>query len=92
VLRRLAHRCSEIIDSIDLWVMPSMNPDGYQRFERANGNGYDLNRNFPDTYDGLAENAVQERVRLALPLWAPSACAIRADCLMSGRHGWKETL
>jgi carboxypeptidase D len=40
----------EIIDSIDLWVMPSMNPDGYQRFERANGNGYDLNRNFPDQF------------------------------------------
>jgi len=37
----------------------------------------DLNRNFPDTYDGLAENAVQERVRLALPLWAPTCSGVR---------------
>ena len=32
---------------IDLWLMPAMNPDGYANNERGNGNGVDLNRNFP---------------------------------------------
>lgn len=40
----------DIVDNVDLWVMPSMNPDGYQQFQRANGNQVDLNRNFPDQY------------------------------------------
>lgn len=40
----------DLVDDIDLWIMPSMNPDGYARFQRANGRGVDLNRNFPDQY------------------------------------------
>jgi carboxypeptidase D len=40
----------DLVDDVDLWIMPSMNPDGYERFQRANGHGLDLNRNFPDQY------------------------------------------
>jgi protein MpaA len=32
---------------IDLWLMPMMNPDGQANQVRGNGNGVDLNRNFP---------------------------------------------
>jgi protein MpaA len=31
----------------DLWLMPMMNPDGQANQVRGNGNGVDLNRNFP---------------------------------------------
>jgi protein MpaA len=31
----------------DLWVIPSLNPDGAARSTRGNGRGVDLNRNFP---------------------------------------------
>ncbi len=32
---------------IDLWLVPSMNPDGQANGTRTNANGVDLNRNFP---------------------------------------------
>ena len=32
---------------IDLWVIPDSNPDGVARHTRTNGEGVDLNRNFP---------------------------------------------
>lgn len=37
-----------IVDGMHLFIMPTMNPDGYAAKQRENGNGYDLNRNFPD--------------------------------------------
>lgn len=38
----------ELINNTELFIMPSMNPDGSERRRRANDHGYDLNRNFPD--------------------------------------------
>jgi hypothetical protein len=40
----------EIVDEIDLWLVPLMNPDGYDRGSRTryNNNGVDLNRDFPN--------------------------------------------
>jgi protein MpaA len=34
-------------DGVDLWLVPSMNPDGQAAVDRHNANGVDLNRNFP---------------------------------------------
>lgn len=39
---------TNLIDNTELFIMPSMNPDGSHLKQRANANGYDLNRNFPD--------------------------------------------
>jgi len=39
---------TEMVDNTEIFIMPSMNPDGSQRRQRANANGYDLNRNFPE--------------------------------------------
>ncbi|MCL2781680.1 MAG: hypothetical protein FWD74_09400 [Actinomycetia bacterium] len=36
------------ITGIDLWVIPTMNPDGNAANTRANARGVDLNRNWPD--------------------------------------------
>lgn len=43
-------RVTNLVDNMDIWVVPSMNPDGYTRSPktRGNANGVDLNRNFPE--------------------------------------------
>jgi hypothetical protein len=43
---------NNIIDEIDLWIVPTMNPDGYVLGQRENANGVDLNRNFPEWMNG----------------------------------------
>lgn len=39
-----------IVDTTIIYILPSMNPDGFHRVRRGNSRGYDLNRNFPDQY------------------------------------------
>ncbi len=43
-------RVTNIVNELDLWIVPLMNPDGYDRVPRTryNANGIDLNRSFPD--------------------------------------------
>jgi len=43
----LALRDGAPIRGIDLWVIPTANPDGFARDTRKNAHGVDLNRNFP---------------------------------------------
>jgi protein MpaA len=47
------------IHGIDLWVVPTYNPDGIARGTRKNAHGVDLNRNFPYQWrdlDGVYES------------------------------------
>jgi protein MpaA len=44
VARRLARLSPR---AIDLWIVPSLNPDGMAAGTRGNAHGVDLNRNFP---------------------------------------------
>lgn len=37
-----------LVNNTEIYIMPSMNPDGSEMKRRANANGVDLNRNFPD--------------------------------------------
>ena len=39
-----------LVDNIDIWIVPVMNPDGFVIPQRYNANGHDLNRSFPDPY------------------------------------------
>ncbi|MBL7714132.1 MAG: hypothetical protein JNL01_01615 [Bdellovibrionales bacterium] len=41
-------RITQLIDSTEIYLMPSMNPDGNVARTRANSQGFDLNRSFPD--------------------------------------------
>ncbi len=41
-----------IVNEVDLWIVPLMNPDGYVLGQRTNADGYDLNRNFPEWMNG----------------------------------------
>ncbi len=48
-------RIAQLVDSTEIWIVPLMNPDGYERRRRANFQGIDLNRSFPvfpDDYTG----------------------------------------
>ena len=45
VVRRL--RSEPLPDGTDLWLVPTMNPDGAAADRRTNAHGVDLNRNFP---------------------------------------------
>lgn len=40
-----------LVDETEIWLMPSMNPDGFESATRYNANGVDLNRDFPDRLD-----------------------------------------
>ncbi len=52
--------CANVLENIDLYICPNMNPDGTYHggnntvngATRANANGVDLNRNFPDPHEG----------------------------------------
>lgn len=41
-------KITELVNNTRIFIMPSMNPDGSFHIRRWNGNGADLNRNFPD--------------------------------------------
>ncbi len=48
-------RSRAIPDSVELWVVESMNPDGQAAQIRQNSNGVDLNRNFPHNWGTIGE-------------------------------------
>lgn len=39
---------TSLVNNTEIFIMPSMNPDGSEMKQRGNANGVDLNRNFPD--------------------------------------------
>jgi len=43
-------RVTDLVNNVELWIVPVMNPDGFVAGTRQNANGVDLNRNFPDPY------------------------------------------
>lgn len=55
-IRLCQYLCSNIdhwlLDNTRIAILPSMNPDGFERAHRTNGHFVDLNRNFPDQFKG----------------------------------------
>ena len=41
-------RVTDDVNNIEIWIVPSMNPDGYMAVTRENATGDDLNRSFPE--------------------------------------------
>ena len=39
---------TDLVNEVEIWIMPLMNPDGYTMGIRHNAQGVDLNRDFPD--------------------------------------------
>jgi len=46
---------ADVPDGVELWLVPTMNPDGERAVRRHNTNGVDLNRNFPHNWEPLAQ-------------------------------------
>lgn len=60
-------RLTALLDYSELWILPSMNPDGTEQRQRWNANGVDLNRNFPDPLKSEAEaQAVETQALMRL--------------------------
>ena len=77
-------RLTSLVDGTEIWLMPSMNPDGTALVWRYNANGYDLNRNFPDQFiDPLNTPDGRQPETRAVMGWA----AARAINLAANFHG-----
>ncbi len=50
-------RVRDLLDHMDIFILPSMNPDGFERGRRFNKKGIDLNRDFPDFTSDPDESA-----------------------------------
>jgi len=64
-----------LVNEIDIWIMPLMNPDGYVAGTRYNARGVDLNRNFPEGSDGEPDSTEGREVETAAVMewgWANS--------------------
>ncbi|GMH44695.1 hypothetical protein BSKO_12647 [Bryopsis sp. KO-2023] len=47
-------KAKQIVEEMHMFLLPTMNPDGFTLGQRRNANNFDLNRNFPDRVrDGL---------------------------------------
>lgn len=63
---------TDLVDTTDIYLMPSMNPDGFAKsregscesmqnyYGRYNGNGVDLNRDFPDRLDRMDNQLISK--------------------------------
>jgi len=47
-------RATNLINNTAIFIMPTMNPDGFELGQRYNANGVDLNRDFPDQFTDVS--------------------------------------
>lgn len=86
-------RVTKIVDTTRIHILPSMNPDGYEmaatvsndrwKSSRANANGVDLNRNFPDQFFPSTSGPPQPETR-AVMKWIKSIPFTLSASLHSG--------
>ncbi|KAK3607554.1 hypothetical protein CHS0354_011089 [Potamilus streckersoni] len=66
---KLYPRVTNLVDNVDIYIMPTMNPDGFEKANegdcsgekgRGNANNVDLNRDFPDQFDKDTHNLQPE--------------------------------
>ncbi|KAG7478892.1 carboxypeptidase D [Solea senegalensis] len=72
-------RVTELVNTTDIYIMPSMNPDGFEKSREGDCNGdyggrhnakdEDLNRSFPDQFDGTTASPDNVPEVLAMIRW-----------------------
>lgn len=97
IVELLQTRIAEMMDE-HLIIVPRLNPDGLERHERRNGNGVDINRNFPtanwrqvapdDEYHGgqMAGNEPETKLLLDLIRRHQPRRILNVHCIDGGRH------
>lgn len=58
--------CTYVVDGAESWIIPVVNPDGYESDSRYNANGVDLNRNLSYMWSGGGPYAFSEPETQAL--------------------------
>lgn len=81
---------TELVNSTEIFVLASMNPDGSEAKRRGNGNNIDLNRNFPDfsTSDNQNKPNGRQPETQAIMKWQ----AERDFALSANFHGGAEVV
>ncbi len=75
---------TELVDNTEIFIMPSMNPDGSELRQRGNASGVDLNRNFPDwTVNAANTSAAAQLENKHVMAWQ----ATRKFALSANFHG-----
>jgi len=46
----VSKRLTKLVNTVDITIVPTMNPDGFERGTRGNARNKDLNRDFPDQF------------------------------------------
>jgi len=77
-------RVTNLIDTTEIWIMPSMNPDGTELGQRGNANNVDLNRDFPDQFDDPVNSGSGRAAEtVAIMAWREQ----HSSTLSSNMHG-----
>jgi len=77
-------RATRLVDETEIWILPSMNPDGTALNRRYNAHFVDLNRDFPDQFvDPVNTPAGREPETAAVMTWAET----RRIALSANFHG-----
>lgn len=74
-------RLTNLVNNTEIFIMPSMNPDGSDLHQRANANGVDLNRHFPEATrnDPNSSAGKQPEVAAIMALTAQRNFALSAN-------------
>ncbi len=83
-------RITDLVNESELWIVPTMNPDGHELGQRYNANGYDLNRYFPswvdegpygNIYDGdsLGDTGRQKEIQVIMQWSAAHSFTLSAN-------------
>jgi len=68
-------RVTNLINSMEIWILPCLNPDGFVAITRGNANGVDINRDFPDPYTSTNNTTAGRQTETGLIMnwtWAHS--------------------
>ncbi|MBY0415441.1 MAG: succinylglutamate desuccinylase/aspartoacylase family protein, partial [Bdellovibrionales bacterium] len=83
-------KITNLIDRVQIYIMPSMNPDGAATASRGNGKYVDLNRDFPDfsTSDNIDKAEGRQAETIAVMNWQKE----RKFVLSANFHGGAEVV